>query len=151
MERLIRGLMQCASIPEASECVRNWKTFDGHSFELRVPEDGTIVEYLQQWYAGNPDAPPDIALVREYFEKDDNVETTSRLDEIKGAQVYIRENYRSVASKVKQDQRNRDFDRLLHDAQMINRHGSKLKGYDQVMRGCDDAKTWLAEIGRAHV
>jgi hypothetical protein len=95
MERILRGLIQVGAVPEAEDCLRNWTKLQEHSLDFPTVEDKAVFEYVRTFY-GQMSAPPDFVIVREFFEKEDNIEAVSRLDEIKAAQPYIGTNYLAI-------------------------------------------------------
>lgn len=126
MERLLRGLMSIQDSPSVEDGVSNWNRFQDNSFDFRCAEDKKIHRYLVDYYSALS-APPAFELVREYFEKSDDIEVVSRLDDIKKAQLYTRTNYQSILRAEAEAQRAKNFVFLCRDAAAIAEHGRALE------------------------
>jgi hypothetical protein len=147
VERLIRGIMQIGGFPEAEDALKNWRELVKSEPEWPTVEDKQIFEYLRTYYH-QMGAPPDFALAKEFFEKDDNIEGVARLDEIKSAQLYIGANYRSILQSVLETQEKKAMILLMRDASAIVEHGKSVevgKGRSRHFKGCDDAIDYLRE------
>ena len=141
MERILRGLLQIGSVPDAADCLRNWQKFQEHSLDFPTVEDKAIWEYVKSFY-GQMSAPPDFVIVKEFFEKEDNIEAVSRLDEIKSAQPYIGTNYLAIVRAEEDRQQTKNLVMLFHDASIIAEHGrnvDKPLNGKKVLKGVPDA------------
>jgi hypothetical protein len=158
MHRLLRGVMQDGGSPTEAEAYRNWKQLEAASLEFLEPEDERIFSYLQRfevqmaYCVPGPDgrdrmhcAMPDWTLVREYFEKADDIEAGSRLDLIRKCPAYIRQNYKAIIADYRAQQRNRQLVRICRDVATITDHGVKVKGSKDVLRGSAAALQYLNE------
>ena len=145
MDRILRGLMQIGSVPEAEDCLKNWARVQEHSLDFPTIEDKSIYEYLHMFY-GQMSAPPDFVIIREFFEKEDNIEAASRLDEIKAAQPYIGTNYLAILRSEEDRQQTKNLVMLFHDASVIAEHGRNMdktsKGR-KVLKGVPDAVNYV--------
>lgn len=141
MERILRSLIQVGAVPDAEDCLRNWIKLQEHSIDFPTVEDKSIFEYLGTFY-GQMSAPPDFTIVREFFEKEDNVEAVSRLDEIKAAQPFIGTNYLAIVRAEEDRQQIKNFVMLMRDATVVAEHGrnvDKSLGGKKVLKGISDA------------
>jgi hypothetical protein len=82
MERLLRSVITVGGQPEAEDAHNNWIKLQEHNLEFSSEEDNKIYKYLVDFY-GQMSSPPDYSLVKEYFENSDDIETVTRLEEIK--------------------------------------------------------------------
>src|SRR6202011_5378902 len=114
--------MQVGGIPEADDALSNWHRLLEHDLEYPNEEDRKIVDYLRSFY-GSMSAPPDFGLVKEFFEKKDDIESVARLEELKKAQFYIRTNFLSIIRSERENQSIRNLVLVCRDAQMIAEHG----------------------------
>ncbi len=147
MERLLRGVIQVGTEPEAEEAYSNWLRLQDYSIEYQGEEDRKIYNYLKNFY-GSLSSPPDFSLVREYFEKQDDIETVARLDQIKKSQVFIRTNYISIAREEQSQQQIKAFTIACRDAAQICEHGRNLDrpmNGKKVLRGVQDAVGFFYE------
>lgn len=147
MERLLRGIIQVGGLPDQDDCLKNWLIFREHSLDTDREEDQKIVNYADMFYS-QMSAPPDMALVKEYFEKADDIETVARLDEISKAQVYIRTNYLSIARSVQEQQQIKKLVMICREAGAIAEHGRHTQapgGKSILMRGVNDAVNFIFE------
>lgn len=147
MERILRSLIQVGNIPDSDDCFQNWNRFQEHDLDFRAEEDRKISEYLRSFY-GQMSSPPDFSLVKEYFEKLDDVETVTRLEEVKKAQPYIRTNYLAIVKAEQEQQLIKSFALACRDASGIAEHGRNLDkpvNGKKVMRGVHDAIGFLYE------
>jgi replicative DNA helicase len=145
MERLFRSVMQVGGLPEADDAQANWRRFQEHVLEFETIEDKKIYDYLNTFYQQMA-SPPDFTLVQEYFEKQDDVETVARLDEIKSAQVYIRTNYLSIVRSIQDQQQIKSLILVCRDAGAIAEHGRNLEkpiNGKKTLRGVTDAVNYL--------
>jgi replicative DNA helicase len=149
--RILRGVFQIANEPPVEECSNNWLKLQEYEVGYPLEEDQKIADYLRGFYR-QMSAPPDIALIREYFEKTDDVESVSRLEEIKKSQVFIRTNYLSIVRAEQEAQQTKAFVRACSDAQSIAEHGRSLDKTQQqrndgkkVLKGVPDAIGYLFE------
>lgn len=150
MERILRGVIQIGGNPTPEDCHWSWLKLQEHPLEFPTEEDKKIYQYLSEFY-GQMSAPPDFSLVKEYFENQDDIETVSRLDEIKGAQCYIRTNYLSILRSELDLQQVKGVILLCRDASAIAEHGRNLdKPVDgkKILRGVHDAVNYL--YGQLH-
>jgi len=147
MERVLRSVIQIGGQPESDDCYQNWVKLQENDLSFPNEEDHEIHEYLRNFY-GQMSAPPDFSLVREYFEKKDKIEVTSRLEEIKKAQPYIRTNFLSIVKSQLEEQLTKEFIVACRDASAIAEHGRNLDkpiNGKKVLRGVPDAISYMAE------
>lgn len=145
MERLLRGLVQVGAHPAPEECVVNWRAFRAHEIEAVNEPDQRLVAYFEQFY-GSMTYPPASTLIREYFEKLDEIDVVDRLGEIVRAQLYTRTNYVAICRGVKERQDVNRLIRLCRDVAHIAEHGRALAkpvNGKKVLRGHDDAYEYL--------
>ncbi len=113
--------------------------------EFDTVEDRAITQYFETFYQQMA-SPPDFSLVKEYFEKQDDVETVARLDEIKSAQVYIRTNYLAIVRSIQDQQQIKSLILVCRDAGAIAEHGRNLFGLepvDSVCKGHRKGEYWV--------
>ena len=139
--------MQVGGLPEADDALSNWHRLLENDLEYPNEEDRKVVDYLRTFYSQMA-APPDFTLVKEYFEKKDEIETVARLDEIKKSQVYIRTNFLSIVRSEREQQSIKNLVLVCRDAQMIAEHGRNLDkpvNGKKIIRGVQDAINYLFE------
>jgi len=147
MERIFRGVIQIGGEPETEEGNANWLRLQEHSLEFPTEEDLKVYEYLKT-YHGQMASPPDFNLIKEYFEKQDDVETVTRLDEISKAQLYIRTNYLSIVRSEQDRQQVKALVLLCRDAGAIAEQGrnvDKPVNGKKILRGVNDAVNYIFE------
>lgn len=145
MNRILRSVIQVAGVPDAEEAVANWHKLQEHNLGFDSEHDHRIYKYLNTFY-GQMSAPPDFSLVVEYFEKNDDVEAVSRLDEIKKSQHYIRTNFLSIVRSEMESQQLRSFVIACRDAAQIAEHGRNLDkplNGKKTIKGVNDAMGWM--------
>jgi len=145
MERILRSVIQIGGHPEVDDAYQNWLRLKEYQLEFPSAEDRSIHEYLDTFYA-QMSAPPDYSLVREFFEKKDEIEVTARLDEVKKAQFYIRTNFISIVRSEREQQQVKNLVLVCRDASAIAEHGRNLdKPIDgkKILRGVQDALGFL--------
>jgi len=145
MERLLRSVIQVGGLPEQDDSLKNWQTLRDFGIEFETTEDTKIVEYLEQFY-NSMSAPPDWVLVKEYFEKKDDTETVSRLEEIKRSQWYVRTNYLAIAKSELERQQTKKFVLSCREASTIAEHGRNLEkaiNGKKTLRGVQDAVGYM--------
>ena len=145
MERVFRSVMQSGGLPTEEDALANWRKLVEHPLEFESLEDKKIHDYLSTYYK-QMSAPPDFELVKEYFEKLDDIESVARLDEIKSAQVYIRTNYLSIVRSILDRQQVKGLILTCRDASAIAEHGMNLDepiDGKKVLRGVSDAVNYL--------
>jgi replicative DNA helicase len=145
MDRILRGVIQVGGNPAQEDCHWSWIKLQEHPLEFQSEEDRKIYKYLEDFYQ-QMSAPPDYALVKEFFENQDDIETTARLEEVKVAQCYIRENYLSIIRAELDRQQVKGVILLCRDASAIAEHGRNLdKPIDgkKILRGVHDAVNYL--------
>lgn len=154
MERLLRGLFQIGDHPAPEECVVNWRAFRAHEIEAVNEPDQKLVAYFEQFY-NSMTHPPASTLIREYFEKLDEIDVVDRLGEVERAQAYIRTNYVSMCRGVKERQDVRGIVHLCREVANIAEHGRNLVkpvNGKKVLRGHDDAYEYLvAQVVKSKV
>lgn len=138
--------MQAGGQPDAEDAHANWLKLQENPLEFQNEEDRKVHAYLRTFY-GQMSSPPDLALVREYFEKQDDIEVVDRLNEISKAQVYIRTNYLSIVRHEQEQQQVRNLVLLCRDATAIAEHGRVVdgRGKKQTLKGSNDAVNFLYE------
>jgi replicative DNA helicase len=147
MDRLLRGLIQIGSSPDADDCLQNWIKFQEHNLEFHTEEDKKIHEYLEKFY-GQMQSPPDVSLVQEYFEKKDEIDVVTRINEIKKSQPFIKTNYLAIVRAELEQQQIRNFGLVCRDASVIAEHGRNLEkpvNGKKILRGINDAVNYVYE------
>lgn len=150
MDRILRGVIQIGGVPSQEDSHWNWLKLQEHPLEFPSEEDKKLYQYLERFYQDML-APPDYTLVKEYFENLDDIETIARLEEVKGAQCYIRTNYLSIIKAELDRQQVKGIILLCRDASAIAEHGRNLeKPIDgkRILRGVQDAVNHL--YGQLH-
>jgi replicative DNA helicase len=145
MERLIRSVIQIGNLPEEEDALQNWHRFQDHIIDFPDEEDKKIFDYLKTFYE-QMNSPPDFSLIREYFEKQDEVEVVDRLEDIKKAQFYIKTNYLSILRTIVEQQQIKHFVLACRDAQAIAEHGRnfhKPLGGKTILKGVNDAVNFI--------
>jgi replicative DNA helicase len=144
----LRSVLQVGGTPDAEEALSNWHRLTEHNLDFQTEEDKRISDYLVAFY-GQMSAPPDFVLVREFFEKKDDIEACSRLDEVKKAQHYIRTNFLSIIRSELEQQQTRAFVLACRDAANIAEHGRNLDkplpDGKKILRGVNDAMGYMFE------
>jgi replicative DNA helicase len=147
LERILRSIIQVGNIPDAEDALNNWTKLIDHNLEYSVEEDRRLVAYLKNFYS-QMSAPPDIGIVRDFFEKQDDIEVVSRLEEIRKAQFYIRTNFLAIVRSEQESQLTRNFILLCRDATGVAEHGRNLDkpiNGKKIIRGVHDAVNYLYE------
>lgn len=147
MERILRSVISVNNVPDAEEALANWNKLIEHNLGFSNEEDRRIYEYLERFY-GQMASPPDITIVRDFFEKNDDTEAAARIDEVKGAQHYIRTNFLSIVRSEQEQQQLKSFIIACRDAANIAENGmniDKAVNGKKVLRGVPDAMGWLFE------
>lgn len=147
MHRILRSVVQVGGVPDAEDALLNWHKLIEHRLGFQTEEDKRIYEYLSTFF-GQMSAPPDFTLVREFFEKKDDIEVCSRLDEVKRSQHYIRTNFLSIVRSELEQQQTRSFVLACRDAANIAEHGRNLDkplNGKKVLRGVQDAMGYMFE------
>jgi replicative DNA helicase len=137
--------MQIGEVPDAEDCLRNWNAFQDHQLDSNNEADQKIIDYLKMFY-NNMSAPPDMGIVREFFEKRDEIDVVDRLEEVKRAQHYIRTNLLAIIKSEHDAQQKKRLQGVLRDAANIVEHGRNLEkplGDKKVLRGVDDAVNYI--------
>ncbi len=147
MEKILRSLFQVGGVPDAEDALMNWTRFQDHELEPSSEEDKKVLDYLKDFY-GQMSAPPDLDIMREYFEKQDAIEITSRVDELSKVQWHISTNFLSLVRQEQENQHIKKLALLVRDAAAIAEHGRTEQmpgGKKRTMRGVGDAVGYLYE------
>jgi len=147
LQRILRSVIQVGGVPDAEEALVNWHKLSEHGLNFVSEEDKRVHDYLSMFY-GQMSAPPDFTLVKEFFEKKDDVEACAKLDEIKRAQWYTRTNFLSIVRSELDQQQTRSFVLACRDAANIAEHGRNLDkpvNGKKVLRGVNDAMGYMFE------
>lgn len=147
MERVLRSVLQVGNQPDADDCYHNWLKLQDYTLEHDTEEDDKIFQYLKTFY-DQMSAAPDFNLVKEFFEKEDNVAVVSRLEEIKAAQAYIRTNFLAIVKSIQDRQQIRGFVLLMREACAVAEHGRNLDkpiAGKKVLRGVSDAMSLITD------
>jgi replicative DNA helicase len=145
MDRVLRSVIQIGSAPETEFAYQNWQRLEEHSLEFSNDEDRKIIEYLRTFYTQMA-SPPDFSIIIDYFEKNDEIEVVSRLEEIKKAQWYVKTNFLAIIKSISESQQVRNFSILCRDAQAIAEHGRNLQkpvGGKKILKGIHDAVNYM--------
>jgi len=145
LERILRSCIQVGGHPEADHALSNWNRLQEHDLEFYDEEDRHVYEYLKTFY-GVFSAPPDYSIIKEYFEKKDQIEAVSRLEEIKKSQFFTHTNFLSIVRSEREQQVTKNFVLACRDASQIAEHGRNLdKPIDgkKILRGTQDAIGYL--------
>ncbi len=151
MQRILRSVLQINGAPNSEDSFQNWVKLQEHDLEFPVEEDKKIVDYLRIFY-GQFSSPPDFTIIKEFFEKKDEIEVVSRLDEIKKSQSYIKTNFLSIIRAEQEQQQVKNFILMCRDASAIAEHGRNLEkpvNGKKILRGANDALNFLFDkMGR---
>lgn len=145
MERIFRSVLQVGNLPDAEEALVNWHKLVEHRLDFKTNEDQAIFKYLNTFY-GQMSAPPDVSIIREYFEKQDSIEVCARIDEIKKAQFYTRTNFLSIVRTEQEQQNLATFVSNLREAAIIAEQGRNLDrpiNGKKILRGVTDAMGFM--------
>lgn len=137
--------MQVGGTPDAEEAQSNWLRLQDYVIEYSSEEDRKIYRYFKTFYS-QLSAPPDFSLVKEHFEKQDDIETVARLDEISKAQVHIRTNYLAIVRAEQERQQVKAFVMHCRNAATVAEHGYNLDkpvNGKKVIRGVPDAVSFF--------
>lgn len=127
--------------PENEECLQNWMRLQEYELDFPIEEDRKIHRYLKQFF-GSMSAPPELSIIREFFEKQDDIETVARLEEVKKAQAHIRTNFLAIVRSEQEQQQIKSFVLACRDASAIAEHGRNLEkpiNGKKILRGVPDA------------
>jgi len=147
MDRILRSLLQVGGHPEMDEALQNWMRLQEYELEFPHEEDQKIHKYFKKFY-DQMSAPPDFTIVRDYFEKQDDVEVVNRLEEIKKANFYIRTNFISIVRTEQEQQQIKSFVIACRDASAIAEHGRNLDkpiAGKKIIKGVIDATNFFYE------
>lgn len=145
MNRILRSVITVGSVPDAEEALANWHKLQEHNLSYPDEEDARLHKYLSDFY-GQMAAPPDYLIVKDYFEKQDDIEVVNRLEEISKAQHYIRTNFLSIVRSEQEQQQLKAFVLACRDAANIAEHGRNIDkpiNGKKVLRGVPDAMGWM--------
>ncbi len=139
--------MQAGGVPDTDEAHANWIKLKEYGLQFQSEEDRKLYKYVDTFY-NQMASPPDLSLVREYFEKMDDIEVVERLNEVTKAQVHIRTNFLSIVRNVQEQQLTKDMVMLCRDASAIAEHGRVMDGPGKkktTLRGALDAANFMYE------
>ncbi len=147
MEKILRSLFQVGSVPDAEDVLMNWKKYQDYELEPQSEADKQVLDYLRTFY-DQMAAPPEIDIMREFFEKQDNVEAVSRIEEVSKVQWHISTNFLSLVRQEQDQQHTKKLAILCRDASAIAEHGRTQQspgGKKVTLRGVSDAVDFLYE------
>ncbi len=147
MEKIIRSLFQVGGVPDAEDALMNWRRIQDYDLEYQSEADKHVFEYLKTFYE-QMSAPPDVDIMREFFEKQDNIEAVSRVEEVSKAQWHISTNFLSLVRQEQEQQLTKKMAILCRDASAIAEHGKTQQspgGKKVTLRGVGDAVDYLYE------
>ncbi len=139
--------MQLGGHPETDEALQNWMRLQEYEIDFPHEEDRKIYRYLKTFFS-QMSAPPDFTLVREYFEKQDEVDIVNRLEEIKRANFYLRTNFIAIVRSEQEQQQVKSFLMACRDAAAIAEHGRNLDkpiAGKKILKGVTDATGFFYE------
>ncbi len=143
MKRLLRGVIDFGGI-SAEALDSNYQRLCESSIEWVNPEDERLAKFVREFYTVNLEV-PSAATVRDFFEREGNVEVLERLKDIDGCPIYERRQYSHLLDQLVEDQRRVKMDLLLKDAKEINGKGRVVQeGRRKVkLQGVNDAVAYL--------
>jgi replicative DNA helicase len=145
MNRLFRSVIQIGSVPDEEDALQNWNRLQEHIVEFDDEEGKKVFDYLVQFYS-QMNSPPDFSLVREFFEKQDEIEVLEKLEDIKKSQHYIRTNFLAILKTIVEQQQVKNFILACRDAQTIAEHGRNLNKPiegKKILKGVNDAVNFI--------
>lgn len=145
MEKILRSLIQVGGHPDTEEAYNNWLVLQDYSLEFRDEEDQRIFSYLKDFY-GQMSAPPDFPIIRDFFEKQDDIEAVNRLEDVSKSQFHIRQNFLAIVRSEQEQQQIKELVILCRDASAIAEHGRTdvdPRGGKVTRRGVRDAVNYM--------
>ncbi len=145
MEKIIRSLFQVGGVPDAEDALMNWRKLQDYDLQHASEADKQIHDYLRTFY-DQMSSPPDVDIMREFFEKQDNIEAVSRIEEVSKAQWHIATNFLSLVRQEQDQQQTKKLAILCRDASAIAEHGrtqQDARGKKVTLRGVADAVDYL--------
>lgn len=127
------------------EAYNNWLVLQDYSLEFRDEEDQRVFGYLKDFY-GQMSAPPDFPIIRDFFEKQDDIEAVNRLEDISKSQFHIRQNFLAIVRSEQEQQQIKELVILCRDASAIAEHGRTdvdPRGGKVTRRGVRDAVNYM--------
>jgi replicative DNA helicase len=146
-EKIIRSLFMVGGYPSSEEAINNWHILT--DYLSRMPgcvEDRNILDYLHKWYSMN-DGAPDCSVAKEYFERQDDIDTVERLDDSSKRQFHIRSNFLFIVQQAVNQHEIRHIMHLCRDAAYIAEHGRTID--KRTLRGAKDAINYLLDQTQA--
>lgn len=147
MEKIIRSLFQVGAVPDAEDVLMNWRKFQDYELEHQSEADKHVLDYLRTFY-DQMAAPPELDIMREFFEKQDDIEAVSRIEEVSKVQWHISTNFLSLVRQEQEQQQTKRLAILCRDASAIAEHGRTQQapgGKKVTLRGVVDAVDFLYE------
>jgi intein/homing endonuclease len=147
VEKIIRSLFQVGSVPDSEDVLMNWKKYQDYELEPQSEADKQVLDYLRTFYEQMA-APPELDIMREFFEKQDNIEAVSRIEEVSKVQWHISTNFLSLVRQEQDQQHTKKLAILCRDASAIAEHGRTQQspgGKKVTLRGVSDAVDFLYE------
>ncbi len=145
MEKIIRGLFQVNNEPNSDDVYQNWIRLKEYGLDFENEEDKKISGYIDNFFKDLA-APPDVSLIRDFFEKSDDIDTVSRIEEIKKITPYIKSNFIAVLKLEQERQNVSKLIYLLRDTATIAEHGKNFnKAIDgkKVLKGVTDSVNYI--------
>lgn len=138
-KRLLRGVVDFGDgrLPSESQHA-NWQRLSRANFEWLNPDERKIAEFIKEYTQENLE-PPNADIIREFFERLNELTVVDKLQDIKSVEVYgNRTHYASLLKKLVEDQNLVSFKRILQDVEEIATKGrivnkETLKGTKQAL------------------
>lgn len=147
MKKILRSVIDVNNSIDSKDLSKNLYTLSDSKLEFMEAEDQAIWDYIQD-YALTYTKAPSVNSVRDYFEKQKNLEVLDRIEEIAAVSVtYKKADFENLIRSSLKAQNERKTNFLLRDASNILTNGLTLgKGRNKVeYRGYRDAIRYIME------
>ena len=141
MKRLLRSVIDFGDDQISPEALStNFRRLRTSGAEWVRPADQKIYNYIHEFFVNNQEL-PSVQTIRDFFERDDDIEVAERLKDVQAAPVYVHTNYAFLLKTIIEDRNRNKMRGLLKETDEIVTKGLVVgEGKDKVrLHGTKDA------------
>jgi len=100
----------------------NYQRLVRSGFEWHNPDERKLFQFIKEYVQENHE-PPSAAIIRDFFERANELTVTEKLEDVKAVEVYVRTHYATLLGSLLEEQNQNKFRKLVQETEEIATKG----------------------------